>query len=69
MLPMMKLTLAKHVQCALEYAKEDGNNAVAEQATNVGVNRHLDEQICKLNTWKYKYKFKYNNKYKYLQPI
>ena len=30
--------------CALEYAKEDGNDAVAEQAPNVGVNRHLDEQ-------------------------
>ena len=26
MLPMMKLSLAKHAQCALEYAKEDGDD-------------------------------------------
>ena len=44
--------------CALEYAKEDGNDAVAEQAPNVGVNRHLDEQSWKSDIWQYKYKYK-----------
>ena len=28
--------------CALEYAKEDGDDTVAEQATNVRVHRHLN---------------------------
>ena len=40
--------------CTLEYAKQDGNNAVAEQAADVGVHCHLKEdienQICQLES-------------------
>jgi len=50
---LLQLKLAVHLTrlvqnlskaSALEYAEEDGHDAVAEQAPNVGIHRHLSGQ-------------------------